>query len=163
MKVLIWAISAILGVLVAALAFVYFSPDYNLYTVRSESMVPAIRMGDMVLTGPPGGPFSGRLVAGTVITFTRGNETVTHRILSVVNGVIVTKGDANNGPDQSPLTAADVQGVVFFKIPLIGFMTGFIRTKLGWFLTILVPTAVLIGFLIKDIISEAFGRDKKLI
>jgi signal peptidase I len=86
MKILIWAVSAILGMLVAALAFVYFSPDYNLYTVRSESMVPAIRMGDMVLTGPPGGPFNGGLVAGTVITFTRGNETVTHRILSVENG-----------------------------------------------------------------------------
>jgi signal peptidase I len=163
MKILIWAVSAILGVLLAALAVVYFSPDYNLYTVRSESMVPDIRMGDMVLTGPPGGPFSGGLVAGTVITFTRGKETVTHRILSAENDVIVTKGDANNGPDQNTVTAADVQGVVFFKIPLIGFVTGFIRTKLGWFLTILIPTAVLIGFLIKDIISEAFGKDKKLI
>jgi hypothetical protein len=39
---------------------------------------------------------------------------------------------------------------MLFKIPFIGFMTGFIRTKLGWFLAILIPSALLVGFLIKD-------------
>jgi len=36
--------------------FVYFTPDYDVYVVRSESMTPAINMADVIFTGPIGGP-----------------------------------------------------------------------------------------------------------
>jgi signal peptidase I len=161
MKVLIWVVSVLLALVVAGLAFVYFSPDYDMYTVRSESMVPAIKMGDMIFTGPVSGPFGGGIKPGTIITFDKNKETVTHRIVSLENGNIITKGDANEDPDQVAVTAENIKGVMLFKVPLVGFMTGFIRTKMGWFLAILLPAAALVGWLIKDILKEAFKGNKQ--
>ncbi len=160
MKILIRTVSIILGVIVAGLAFIYFSPGYNLYFVRSESMTPAIKMGDAVITGPLGGWLS-KIQVGKVVTIEVDKYTVTHRIWKIDGDTIVTKGDANEDPDPNPITAANIKGVMLFKIPFIGFLAGFIRTKLGWFLTILIPSAVLAGFLIKDILKEAFKGNKK--
>jgi hypothetical protein len=66
-------------------------------------MVPAIKLGDMIFTGPASGPFGGGIAAGSIVTFVKGNELVTHRIVSLENGSIITKGDANEGPDQVPV------------------------------------------------------------
>ena len=158
MKIFVRTVSIILGLLVAALLFVLFSPGYGLYFVRSESMKPAINMGDLVITGPAG---AGGIKPGTVITFESGKNLVTHRVFSIDNNTLITKGDANEDPDTVPVTAADVKGVVLFKIPFIGFLIGFIRTKLGWFSAILIPSALLAGFLIKDILKEAFKDNKQ--
>jgi len=43
MKILSRSILAVLGLILAGLAFLYFAPNYNLYLVRSESMRPAWR------------------------------------------------------------------------------------------------------------------------
>jgi hypothetical protein len=56
---------------------------------------------------------------------------------------------------------SSVQGVYFFKIPYIGYLMNFIRTKLGWFLAIIIPAAAIVGFLVKDIIKETFKDEKK--
>ena len=55
MKTFSWIVSIILGIALAGLAFLYFVPGYNLYLVRSESMKPAINMGDPIITGPMNG------------------------------------------------------------------------------------------------------------
>ncbi len=159
MKILVWTLSVILAVLVVGLAFVYFSPDYDMYTVRSESMSPALKIGDMLFTGPVNGPFGGGIQPGTIVTYQKNGELVTHRIISLENGVLIAKGDANADPDQVPVEAASIKGVMLFNVPLAGYMTGFIRTKLGWFLVILLPTALLAGWLIMDILKEAFRSD----
>ena len=161
MKILVWALSGILALVVGVLAFVYFSPDYDMYTVRSESMVPAIKLGDMIFTGPVNGPFWGGIQPGTIVTYQKNRELVTHRIVSVENGIIITKGDASEDPDQVPVAAASIKGVLLFKVPFAGYVTGFIRTKIGWFLAVLLPAAVLVGWLIKDILKEAFKNDKQ--
>ena len=50
MKTVSWLFTALLGVALAGLAFIYFVPGYSLYLVRSESMTPAIHMGDLIIT-----------------------------------------------------------------------------------------------------------------
>ncbi|MFH1382563.1 MAG: hypothetical protein ABIH70_06670, partial [Chloroflexota bacterium] len=55
-----------------------------------------------------------------------------------------------------PVSLSSVQSVYLFKIPYVGFLLNFIQTKTGWFLAIIVPAALLVGWLIKDILKEAF-------
>ncbi|MBA7588482.1 hypothetical protein ES708_30540 [subsurface metagenome] len=161
MKVFGWIVSIALALIFVGVAFLYFSPGYDMRLVRSESMKPAINMGDMVITGPLGGPLNGEVEAGTIITYERGAELVTHRVLSVEGETLVTKGDAVEDADPWAVTLSDVSGVYLFKIPYIGYLADFIRTKLGWFLVIILPATALVAFLIRDIIKEAWRKPEK--
>lgn len=155
MKGISWLVSVMLALLVAGLVFVRLSPDYGMYLVSSESMKPAINMGDGVVTGPLGGPFNGEVKPGTVITYERGTELVTHRVLSIDGGTLIAKGDAVEDPDPWPVGVSDVAGVYLFKVPYMGYLANFIGTKVGWFLVIIVPAMLLVALLIRDIVREA--------
>ena len=135
----------------------HFSPDYNLYTVRSESMTPAINMGDMVITGPLNGPINEEIKPGTIVTYEHGEELITHRVQSIDGNALVIKGDAVEDPDPWPVTLPDVRGVYLFKVPYAGYVPHFVKTKFGWFLAIIIPGALLVCWLVKDIIKEAFS------
>jgi signal peptidase len=156
MKVLSWLVTIVLALIIAGFAFLYFSPDYNMRLVRSESMVPAINMGDMIITGPPGD----NIQPGTIITYHRGEELVTHRVVSVQGDTLIAQGDAVEDPDPWPVSLSDIEGVYIFKIPYIGYIANFISTKLGWFLVIILPAAALVAFLVWDIFKE-LGRRKE--
>jgi len=157
MKTFSWIVSIILGIALAGLAFLYFVPGYNLYLVRSESMKPAINMGDLIITGPPNGLINGEVKPGTIVTYETSKELITHRVQAVDGEALVTKGDAVEDADPWPVTLSNVRGIYLFKIPLVGFLTSFIQTKIGWFLAIIIPAAVLVGWLAKDILKEAFS------
>ena len=157
MKIFIWTVSIILGLIVAALAFVFFSPDYDLYIVRSGSMEPAINVGDMVLAGPVG---TGGIKPGVIISYEAGKNLITHRVLSIDGNTLITKGDANKEPDPNPVRLSQVQSRYIFRIPYVGYVAGFLRTRPGWLLSIVLPSIVLVGFIVKDIIKEASRNEK---
>jgi signal peptidase I len=157
MRVITWPVSIILALVVAGLAFIYFTPGYDMYIVRSESMKPTIEMGDLIITSPVGGFPSHKIEPGTIISYKKGKETVTHRILSMNNDAIVTKGDAVEHKDAGALTTSQITGIYLFRIPKLGYLANFLHAKLGWFLTIIVPTIVLEFFIIKEIIKEALS------
>ena len=125
----------------------------------SESMKPAINLGDMLVTGPPGGPLSAETKPGVITTYGHGKEMVTHRVLSVDGNTLVTKGDAAEDPYPRPIALSDIRGIYLFKIPYIGYLSSFMRTRAGWFSLIIAPTVVLVAFIIKDIIKEALRCD----
>jgi len=152
-KIVSRSVLVLLGLIVAALAFLYFSPDFNLYIVRSESMKPTINMGDLIVSGP----FNGEVKPGTVVTYEYSRELITHRVQAVNGSTLVTEGDAVEEADPWSVTVSDVKGVYLFKIPYVGHVTSFIQTKLGWFLSIIIPAALLVGWLAKDIVKEAFS------
>jgi signal peptidase len=153
-KVLGWLATVVLGIIVAGLAFIYFSPDYNIYLVRSESMVPAISMGDMVVAGPTDNPFGKEVSAGSVVTYERGNELITHRVLSVDGEALLTKGDAVEDPDPWAVTMSDVRGVYLFRIPYAGYLSNFVRTRTGWLLAIIIPAGIVLGLIFREIRKE---------
>ena len=146
--------TVILSLILAGLIFVYFSPDYNAYVVRSESMRPSINMGDVVFSGPLDGPLSGELEVGSIVTYQRGSELITHRVLSIEGGSIVTKGDAVEDTDPSPISISNIAGTYLFRIPYLGYISTYARTKQGWFLVVVLPASILIGFLIREIQKE---------
>jgi len=147
----------VLGLVLAGLAFIYFAPGYNLYLVRSESMRPAINMGDLIITSPLNGSINGEVKPGAIVTYQRGKELITHRVQSIDGTALVTKGDAVEDPDSWSVTVSDLKGIYLFKIPFVGYLTSFVQTRLGWFLAIIIPAALLIGWLAKDIVQEALS------
>lgn len=143
----------VLALVLAGLGFVYFVPGYDLYLVRSESMTPTINMGDLIITGP----VDENVEEGEIITFEWSGELVTHRVHTIDETVIHTKGDAVEDPDPWTITNSNVRGTYLFKIPYVGFVTRFIQTKIGWFITIIIPAMALVVWLAKDIVKEALS------
>jgi len=153
MKVFSEIILTVLILVLGGLGLVYFSPDYNIYIVRSDSMKPVFSGGDMVVTGP----VNGELKPGMIITYELGKSRTTHRIISVDDKAktLVTKGDANEDRDPWPVAMSEVKGNYLFHIPYIGYLTSFAQTKNGWFLSIIVPAMLLVLFIVIDIIKES--------
>lgn len=147
-------VAIFLGVVVAFLAFVHFMPGWDLYFVQSGSMRPVFNPGDIVITHP-----FGNLKAGEIITYEQNKAMVTHRVIEINNGLIYTKGDANEDPDPHPVTIEQVKGVYLFRIPYLGYINGLVSSRKGWFVVIIVPTMVLVGFIVKDIVKESLKKE----
>lgn len=87
--------------------------------VTSGSMSPSIDTGDIVVTAPHDGIGLG---PGVIAVFSDGNGgQVAHRIVAVNGGgTYVTRGDANDNTDSSPLHPQQVVGVGRMLIPFVG-------------------------------------------
>ena len=149
---------SLLLTVVGILAFLYFSDDYSAYVVLSDSMKPNISSGDMVFTGKPNRPLVGDIAPGTIITFERNNGLVTHRVDSIEGDTVITRGDALESADPWSVSRYfDVKGCYIFHIPHVGLMSSFIKTKTGWFVSVILPAMFLVSWIIKDIVKEAFS------
>jgi len=153
MRVLNWLISIALIIVIGGLALLHFLPDYNIYLVKSESMRPAINMGDMIISGP----LSDGIGPGTILTYQRGKDLITHRVLSIDGNALTTKGDAAEDPDPWSVSLSDVRGTYLLKIPSAGYLLNFARTKSGWFTVIIMPSALLVALLAREIVKEALS------
>ncbi|UCB42872.1 MAG: signal peptidase I [Dehalococcoidales bacterium] len=156
-KIIGWSISILLVLVVVALVFVYFSPDYNVYLVKGQSMAPVINVGDMVVTGPVEGPLGGEIKPGIIVTYQDGSSSVTHRVIAVEGDSLITKGDASEDPDSSSVPISEIGGVYLFRIPYIGYLSDFMRTTVGWLVVVIVPAILLVVFLVRRIVREATG------
>lgn len=154
-KIASWFVMSLMGLVLAGLAFIYFMPGWGLYLVRSESMTPNIMMGDLIITGPPANE---SVKPGTVVTYEYRKELITHRVQSINGNTLVTKGDAVEDPDPWKVSISDVRGIYLFKIPFVGYLLNFIHSKIGWFLMIIIPGALLVLWITKDILKEAFSE-----
>src|SRR5574340_1425234 len=85
------------------------------YVVRTGSMTPTLRPGDLVVDEPaaPDAP----LRVGDIITFHPQPETTeTHRVHAIVAAGIVTKGDANRTPDVGQIQPSMISGRVALTV-----------------------------------------------
>jgi signal peptidase len=97
--------------------------DLRFATVLSNSMQPTFSAGDVVVT--QGVPISSVRV-GDVITFVPPTEArpLIHRIASLNNGVITTRGDANSVEDPWHLTLSGPSvGRLVAVLPFLGWLT----------------------------------------
>ncbi|MDD5190012.1 MAG: signal peptidase I [Dehalococcoidales bacterium] len=161
LKISSTVIAVIIGLAIIGLLFIQISPNYSLFFVKSGSMSPAIKPGDLVITGPVDGWFTGKLEVGKVITFKQTDLLVTHRIVGIEGDQYITKGDANEDRDANLVPVQNIIGIKMFSIPKLGFINSFVSTRRGWFLVIVIPTIVLVIFIIKDIVKESFKGSKK--
>ncbi len=146
--------AAALAVLLALALAGVLAPAFGwrLDVVQSGSMSPAIGVGDLVITSPCD---ADNIHAGDVVCFRSGSTLVCHRVVSV-NGTdrtLITKGDANEGPDPSPVAFDNVIGRVVVNVPCLGYIVSFIKSPFGWALIILLALLIMV--------TGGEGRDPK--
>lgn len=87
--------------------------------IVSDSMAPLIRTGDVVLsaTSPED------IAPGDVVVYQRpgfDEALITHRVVTVDEAWITTKGDANSVADSTAVNRADIAGIGRTLVPFIG-------------------------------------------
>lgn len=148
-------VTMVLIAIVGMLACIFFMDGYSAYVVKSDSMKPVFKSGDMVVIGSPGLPFAKDISADRIVSFERNGEMVTHRIVSTDGDTVYTKGDAQESADPWSISRFfDIKGCYIFHIPYIGLASNFLKTKPGWFICVILPALCLVGFIIKDIVKE---------
>lgn len=153
-----WLASLVLVVAVGGAVAVSVVPAVtgaSALTVLSGSMEPTLPVGSVavVRTQPVD-----QISPGDVITFTdrdpdsSATRVVTHRVVSVEQGPgglsFRTKGDANNTPDQHPTAIADVHGVLWYSVPVAGWLRQFLISPAGLFYLVGVVLLMVAGHLV---------------
>jgi signal peptidase len=111
------------GVAVLAAGIGFRVADLHVQTVLSGSMRPTVSPGDLAITQ---GVLISSLRVGDVIAFTPPNESqaVLHRIATLQDGAITTRGDANNVDDSWRATLAGTDAYrLAFVVPFLGWLT----------------------------------------
>lgn len=88
---------------------------YRVYMVDGASMQPTLNLGDIVFFKSVS---QEDVREGDIILFNRLGGLVTHRVTSIKDSCVTTKGD-NTDPD--PGCAYDISGKYLFKIPYAGY------------------------------------------
>jgi signal peptidase I len=136
---------------------------YGVYAVRSASMSPAIRVGDLLVeqrVDPEA------IAVGDVITLDTGTgATVTHRVATVTPNdagpVFTTKGDANASPDPVATPSTLVRGRVAWEVPFLGFLLAMVAMPVGVLALLSFGCALLVAIWLAAEL-EAEGEDAEL-
>ncbi len=137
-------LSFVTGCLVVSLLPLLFG--WHPYVVKSGSMEPRIKVGDVILSSPDRDPST---LLGHVTVFedpARPGTVKSHRIIAVnPDGTLVSKGDANPTPDPVPVTVGQVHGIGRLLVRWAGLPVIWARTGqlgfLGLFLLVLVAAS----------------------
>lgn len=151
LTVVLTVIIAVGGALVLPKAF-----GYEIFAVKSGSMEPSYHVGSVVYV-KQSKPEAVKI--GDPISFYMAGQdkvVATHRVVGIntQERAFKTKGDANEVEDMVPQSFDNLIGVVQFTIPLLGFVTMYVKTGEG----IIVVCAILILIVLLSVIPELFGK-----
>ena len=152
----IWDITSTILVVVVVLGAVFLMGTrllgYQCYTVISGSMEPEYKVGDLLYVKKVD---VNSIKVGTPITFILNEDLVvaTHRVVRVdtENQRFYTKGDANEIADSEPVHFNNVIGVPQFSVPKLGYVSAFIQTPPGMYITISVGVILIFLVFMPDI------------
>lgn len=140
----------VLVVFLLLLSFVVlFAPrlGWQIDTVLSGSMSPTFGVGSAVVSRPVD---AGDVEPGDIITFHSPStgELIAHRVVGIEESTspsFQTKGDANEDADPYMVPSAYIEGRVVFDVPLLGYITDFVKTPLGFILMLGLPGMIIIA------------------
>ncbi|MDY6833542.1 MAG: signal peptidase I [Chloroflexota bacterium] len=150
----------VLMTLIVVASLVFFAPQFGwqVGTIKSGSMEPALEIGGVAVLQEVEAE---SIDVGDIIAYKpygRHDKTVTHRVVEVVDEYdktsFRTKGDANSEPDPYSIPAGAVDGVVRMHIPLVGQFVDFAQTRTGFLVLIAIPGFLIIGMELKNIVSS---------
>lgn len=148
----------------------YSAPVFNAYVVLSGSMLPTIKVKDVVVTKKIP---EEELKVGDIITFISpdlrfGGISVTHRIIDKIydesDGIYKyrTQGDNNNIADSIPVPNGNILGKVILKIPKLGYIQDVLSSKGGLIVLVLIPCLSILSYDIMKIFKR-IGKKSKLV
>ncbi len=144
-KILKIILNVILVIILVFLICLLLLPIFgiNNKVVVSGSMEPNIHVGSLIYIKTVS---FDNLKVGDVITYSLGDSTITHRIISIDYDSLtcVTKGDANESIDLSAVSSSQIVGKVFIIIPLLGYVVYFIKQNLVLIIGIVITIALII-------------------
>ena len=120
---------------------------YSIFEVATGSMANEINVNDAVIV-----KINDDYNVGDIVTYRSGNDFITHRVMSMENNYIVTKGDANNVAD-NPIDKSLVLGRVIKIIPELGV----------WKKVLLTPKVIILILITLFIFSILFSYNGKAI
>lgn len=146
-------VMVILLMATAVLTFLAPRFGWGVNTVLSGSMEPVLKVGGVLVTRPVAAE---EIEVGDVISFDspRNGDLTSHRVTAINSGFSLsfqTKGDANEDTDPFSVPAENVVGKKAFHIPWLGYLTQFVKTRLGFLLTLCLPGIAIIGMEIRNI------------
>lgn len=103
---------------------------WGISVVLSGSMEPALSVNDLVFVRE-----QDSYKVGDIVVYQDGNSLVIHRILSIDGDEVITQGDANDVADE-PISVSAIKGKERAHIPLVGALTRFLKTPVGFLLLI---------------------------
>lgn len=165
-QVVSWLLLATVIAGALALIVVPKAADAKPLTVLSGSMTGTYDVGDVVVVRPVD---TDELGVGDVITFhPRADDPAltTHRIEAITVGSegrrFVTRGDANNAVDLSPVEPGQVVGEVWYSVPLVGYLSVWVAGDWVRLTIDLVAIALLLygGWFIAAGVVERRRRDR---
>ncbi|WP_207842724.1 signal peptidase I [Williamsia soli] len=127
-------VGAITGVLCVFTAIVSASLGLSPLIFRSDSMSPAIDVGDVAISRSVP---AGDVAAGDIVSVMRPDGTrITHRVVSIDSRVgnsttMTLRGDANSIEDSEPYTVSTVDEVLF-HIPNLGYVLSSFASPFSW-------------------------------
>ena len=98
---------------------------YGAAVVLSGSMEPTFSKDDLILVKK-----TDNIAIGDIVVYQSNNSLVVHRVVSIDDDVVITKGDANNIEDSS-FDKSAIKGVVVGSIPGLGIIVNAIKTPTG--------------------------------
>lgn len=143
LKILSGAVTALLILIIAANIYLLAARKitdrqnatvfgFSSAVVLSGSMADAIQPNDLIITKS-----QKTYEIGDIIMFESGSATVTHRIIDRNAEGYITRGDANQTADETPVPPEKVIGRVIAVIPKIGRVISFFATPLGMLILVL--------------------------
>ena len=148
------------GLTVAAIMVAFLLAGVRLlgveaYAVLSGSMEPTYPTGSLIYVKPVS-PEAIR--EGDPITFVLNEDLVvaTHRVVTVdeENRSFITKGDANDAVDGTPVRFENLLGKPVFCIPLLGYVAAYVRQPPGLYVAIAVVAVMLLLAFLPDLLRK---------
>ncbi len=142
------ALSIIISILFALILVINLIAAFNIpifgikiFKVASGSMEPTLLVNNLILVKE-----SSKYNIGDIVTYKYDDSYITHRIVSIDNEEIITKGDANNTED-NPFNKNLIVGKYLCSVPFSNLMNLlFARPYVYIWITMLIGAFVIIQF-----------------
>lgn len=128
---------------------------YGASVVLSGSMEPTLSVGDLLIVQA-----QDSYETGDIIVYQSGNTPVVHRIVSLSDETVTTRGDANNADDE-PFSVNAIKGKMIARIPVVGYVVWALKTPVASVI-ILAAAVVLVEWSFRTGKAEKEAEKEKL-
>jgi len=127
-------------------------------------MEPALHVGSIVIVKPVKPE---QIKVGDPITFEMNNQSgvvATHRVIEIDSEKkeFITKGDANEVKDISPISFDRLIGKCVLSIPLLGYLSLFMQNASGRYIVLTAFVALLLLMLLPELFRQNSKQSKSI-